>query len=228
MAANQTPETPETKKHPFGLSDRHFEFSLGILKYGNYTTAYMAAYKPDNPNLTRSTARRNASYLLKTHPDILLYVHTRRRRHELTTEQLLARDALMANYDASDLYDENGVLLPPSKWGDLGQIIEGIQEHEYTDSAGVFHMRRTVKLASRDKARERLYKQRRLYPDKARLDPVEIESIMLRAYIAQLPPAEQVKWKAAAAQEIARREAQKPPLEIDITPKDKDKNRKTR
>ncbi len=234
MAANQTPETPETEKpksYPFGLSQRHYRFALALLKYNNQTTAYLRIYGPDNPELTAKSAKSSAADLVRTNQNIRLFIHSRLKKYELDADNVLKKLNLAANFDLSELFDEDGHLLPPDQWGELGTVIQDYQQDTWKDNDGQVHQKITIKAMPRMAAIKEIASILRMYPDKGGLDPIEVESVMIRAYIALLSPAQQTQWKAAVIQEIARLRAQKPQPAIDITPRDtakKGRNRKTR
>lgn len=211
--------------YPFNLSEKHYRFALACLKYGNRTTAYFKVYSPDNSNLTASNARKSASNLIKTNRDIRLFIRSRLKKYKLDADNVLKKLNLAANFDMSELFDENDDLLPASEWGELGTIIQDYTIDSWVDKSGQVHKKHTIKTMPRMAAIKEVASILKLYPDKD-LDPVEIESMAVRAMIALLPPAQQERWKAAMVAEIVRLKAQKPQPMIDITPRGKGKKSK--
>lgn len=99
-----------------GLKATEELFALEYLANGNNATA---AYRSVHPKCSRRTAEVEGSRTLRK-PEVAAFVDRQRRerfrRLQMDGDEALARIAMDARADITDLFDEKGKVLPPNQW----------------------------------------------------------------------------------------------------------------
>jgi phage terminase small subunit len=147
------------------LKTEHEIFVRELVKLGNATEAYLAAY----PSVSRSVARRSASRLL-TNDDI-------RRRFEQVKKEVVTkvgynaesayRDLVrIATFDRRKLYDELGNLKPVHELDDdAAYVIDSIEETR----SGSDLVKTKINLPKRLEALDKILRYHGAYKDKVEL-----------------------------------------------------------
>lgn len=160
------------KRDEYGLTKQQRGFADDYLAdpQQNATGAYRNHYKAKNDN----TAAASASKLLrngKVAAYIQMRMDARAEKTGITQEKVLEEIARFAFFDPRTLFDEQGVLLPPSQWSDeAARAIESVDvREEYVgtgDDRAFIGYTRKLRLVSKAKGLEMLGRHLKLFTDK--------------------------------------------------------------
>lgn len=151
-SAGRARGTRDWQTRPARLKPNDERIALECLINGENATA---AYRTVHPKCTQRTAEVGGSKTLRK-PEVSHFIERARRerfrRLQMDGDEALARVALDARADITELFDDNGKMLPPKQWpAHLRNSIEAIELRADGSTK--------VKLASKSEARRTILEQ---------------------------------------------------------------------